>query len=132
MLGVNNHLQRSQWGMTCDSEDVRRASKLLCIAEIELFRLAYRNWFGLGASEADIERPFMRYLKGGTAPVWVRHLAREVVQEADSGHLDRGRYGLPAIDEEPIQAETLTGCSRLWVTAALLLVVIVSIFNAWR
>lgn len=131
MLGVHHHPQRSHWGVTCDSEDVRRASELLCIVEIELFRLAYRNWFGRGASEADIECPFMRYLTGGAVPVWVRHLAREVVQEAESGQLDRNRYGLPAIEEEPIQADTLTGCSHLWVTAALLLVAIVSIFNAW-
>ena len=80
---------------TPDVRDVVTACDALNVREIKLFRLAFARWFGRDASEAELERPFMRYLFAHQAPMWVRQFAREVLRQKTEGILDPTRFGLP-------------------------------------
>ena len=80
---------------TPDVRDVVTACDVLNVREIKLFRLAFAHWFGRDASEAELERPFMRYLFAHQAPMWVRQFAREVLRQKSQGILDPARFGLP-------------------------------------
>jgi hypothetical protein len=80
---------------TADVRDVVTACDVLNVREIKLFRLAFAHWFGRDASEAELERPFMRYLFDHEAPMWVRQFAREVLRQNTQGVLDPTRFGLP-------------------------------------
>jgi hypothetical protein len=102
---------------TADVERVAMACGALDVAEIDLFRLAFARWFGRRGADPEIEPAFMRYLKTGQVPPWVRHLAREVVDLASRGILDRGRYGLPAAPDV-MAGEFLDRYSRLIVAVA--------------
>lgn len=82
------------------SEDVSfvvAASQALNIKEFRLFRLAFAWWFGRDAVDADIERPFMRYLSTEQAPPYVRHFTREIMRRVDEGRLDPRDFGLPPL-----------------------------------
>ena len=62
-----------------DVRAVHGAAALLRIPEFALFHLAYRRWHGSAASDQQIEPHFVTYLFRQRAPIWVRHLAREVL-----------------------------------------------------
>ena len=51
--------------------------------------------YGREADEKALEAIFMTSYYKQTPPVWVRHLAREVLRRAEGGRLDPTEYGLP-------------------------------------
>ncbi len=68
--------------LTQDLRDLADAVLLLDLGEHEVFKAAYRWWFGAEPSDADVKRPFADYLRGLALPIWVRQFCREVLQRA--------------------------------------------------
>lgn len=64
---------------------VSEAAETLDIGEFELFRAAYRAWYGGEPETKRLERDFAAYLKAQRLPAYVRHFARQVVAEAEPG-----------------------------------------------
>ncbi len=79
-----------------DAEAVTGAAALLNVTEFQFFRIAYARWYGREASEREIEPHFGRYLNTMSAPVWVRHLARQITGRHRAGRLDPRDFGLAA------------------------------------
>lgn len=50
--------------------------------EFELFRRAYRAWFGHDADEKALERVFVGFLYARRAPSWVRHYCQRLLANA--------------------------------------------------
>lgn len=61
------------------------AAARLRIPEFAFFHLAYRRWFGEPASDSLLEPLFVAYLYRGRVPLWVRHLARQVLAREGTG-----------------------------------------------
>jgi len=80
--------------MSADVADVLEAAALLEVTEFELFRIAYRRWFGAEIGDDGLERHYLPYMFKGRVPVWVRHVAREVIDEAEREVLDPLAYGV--------------------------------------
>lgn len=77
-----------------DTRDVLAASSELQITEFRLFELAYFRWFGEHLGEEKIERFYVGYMFKATAPFWVRHFCREVLEHAKTGELDPTKFGV--------------------------------------
>ena len=77
-----------------DTRDVLDASSELQITEFRLFELAYYRWFGERLSEQKIERFYTGYMFKASAPFWVRHFCREVMDHAAIGDLDPKQFGV--------------------------------------
>jgi hypothetical protein len=80
------------------------ACRLLRLPEFRFFQLAHERWFGRRADDRELEPAFVRFLYGGPAPLWVRHLAREVTGRARFEPVGPETYGVepilpPAIPE---------------------------------
>ena len=77
-----------------DTADVAGAAGLLEVPEFRLFEIAYARWYGREAPEREVESHFGRYLRTRNAPIWVRHLARQVAGRYRAGRLDPRDFGL--------------------------------------
>ncbi len=77
-----------------DAREVVNAATLLRVSEFEVFRLAYREWFGRLATNKEIDVTFARYLGQSAVPVWVRNFTRKINQLNDEGHLDAREFGI--------------------------------------
>jgi hypothetical protein len=93
-----------------DARAVREAAARLRIPEFALFHLAYRRWFGEPASDALLERRFMVFLYGRRVPLWVRHLAREVLASEQTGHELCARFGVQPV----LPPRTADGPAERW------------------
>lgn len=99
-----------------DVADVLEAAALLEITEFELFHLAWRRWYGTTLDDHGIERHYLPYMFRHQVPVWVRHLARQVVRAADEETLDPRAFGVPPRPLHPeMAARGLSTC--LWLAA---------------
>lgn len=85
---------------------VAYGAEILKLSQFDVFRLAYRRWYGREADFRALERVFGRYLTHGVAPHWVRHLARDL--SGDGADRDRfaaddlpRREGLPSAPPSP-------------------------------
>lgn len=47
------------------------------VSEFEVFRMAYRGWYGVNANPEEIERTFGRYLVSGEMPGYVLHFCQQ-------------------------------------------------------
>ena len=70
------------------------AAALLDITEFRFFRIAYQRWFGRRSNPLMMERYFANYMFNAVVPPWVRHLAREILQKAQTGTLSLAEYGI--------------------------------------
>jgi hypothetical protein len=80
--------------MPDDVADVLEAAALLEVTEFQLFRIAYQRWFGAEIGDDGLERHYLPYMFKGQVPAWVRHFAREVIEQADAEALDPRAYGV--------------------------------------
>ncbi len=88
-----------------DVRAVHGAAALLRIPEFAFFHLAYRRWHGSAASDQQIEPHFVTYLFRQRAPVWVRHLAREVLGWDADARVHPADFGVrPTLPLRPQQA----------------------------
>lgn len=74
-------------------ELVLGVSALLDVPEIDVFRHAWRRWFG-GDTEPRVESPFLRYMFLGEVPHWVRDYCRQVLAADRAGTLVATRFGV--------------------------------------
>jgi len=63
-----------------DGERIVLSANLLETSEFEIFRLAYRDWFGSDAQDPNLEAEFSHYLIQTQSPPWVRHYTRRLLQ----------------------------------------------------
>ncbi len=120
-------------GRGCSSEEddvqaVVYAAAVLQISEFEVFRLAYREWFGRPAENREMETCFHRYLATTLAPAWVRSFVRRVRKLADEGCLDLSGFGLEA-PSPASKARIILGVTLL---AGILTIVAFLIYSAFR
>jgi hypothetical protein len=80
--------------MPVDVADVLEAAALLEVTEFELFRIAYRRWFGADIRDRELERFYLPYMFHGRVPPWVRQLTRAVIADAEAETLDPRSYGV--------------------------------------
>jgi len=86
-----------------DARMVRHAAAVLQLPEFGFFHLAHRRWFGHPASDREIEPHFVGYLFGRRIPMWVRHLAREVIERSQRGPMTPQDYGVePVLPRLPV------------------------------
>jgi len=103
-----------------DLQGVVRTAALLRVSEFEVFRLAYRQWFGQAPREPALSAPFQNYLQSARVPAWVRAFVRQVSTLQQEGRLDPGEFGI-APPPPATPASVLTGVVAF---AALCLVVV--------
>ncbi len=107
-----------------DVQAVLNTSALLEITEFEVFRIAYRDWFGRRAADSIIEPFYTDYMFNEVVPAWVRHFTRLVLQLAREGRLEPQRFG---IMPKPFSASMAARGVRylliavIWITMLLLL-----------
>jgi hypothetical protein len=80
--------------MSSDVADVLEATALLEVTEFEFFRIAYRRWYGREVDDDVLERLYLPYMFHRRVPLWVRQLARDVIQKAEDEALDPRAYGV--------------------------------------
>ncbi|MDJ0948078.1 MAG: hypothetical protein QNJ94_04075 [Alphaproteobacteria bacterium] len=95
MVPLIARMRRLCGQLSPDVQAVVDATYMLQVKPFQFFQIAYRQWYGRDAREKELERLFMSYLYTQRPPAWARHLAREVLQRAEQGRLDRAVYGLP-------------------------------------
>jgi len=82
---------------------VIRAANLLRVDELELFKLAHRFWQDHTVEARHIYVAFNEYLETKTAPPWVVHFARSVVQAYNGGNFEPVMFGIhPSYEEIPL------------------------------
>ena len=64
------------------------AANILQVGEFQLLQLAYQDWYGEDLPEDQADHLFHVYMIEGIVPPWVRHYARRILQEEQSGLLD--------------------------------------------
>lgn len=82
------------------TEDVRGvvdAAWALRVSEFNLFRLAYRRWYGGEPDIKWLEQIFAGYMFRQQVPPWVRQFCREVLARASAGALDRRAFGADTV-----------------------------------
>ena len=77
-----------------DIDNVLAAAAALDIAEVQLFRKAYRKWFGSRVDEDLLDRHFVAYMFAGVVPHWARDYARQVLDHAAHHRLDPVKFGV--------------------------------------
>jgi len=112
-----------------DCRAVIEAAETLSLREIDLFRLAYRRWFGHDAAERDIERIFADYMFNERVPSWLRHFCRQVRILQETGRLDPQALGAGNFRKR----DTVPRVGRLFLAIAgiLMLIVYLSILNTY-
>ena len=64
-----------------DVQAVLDTAAVLDITEFDVFRLAYRDWYGRCAAPRTIERWFAAYMFEAAVPPWVRQFTRRVLAQ---------------------------------------------------
>ncbi len=86
--------------MAPDPRLVMDAAAILHLREFDLFRAAWRNWFGRTPDDKAMEPVFVDYLFHQRIPFWVRHFANRVISDAKAGEVNRCALG---VTNHPIQ-----------------------------
>ncbi len=108
--------------MRPDVQAVLETSAILEITEFEVFRIAYRDWFGHRALDGVIEPFFTDYMFNDIVPAWVRHFTRLVLGLASEGRLDPQRFG---ITPRPVSTSMVArGLRYLFIVVAWLTILV--------
>ena len=79
---------------SADGRAVMDAAEALRIREYDLFRAAFRQWWGREADDKALERVFVTYMFHQVVPPWVRHFCRQVLEMQRRDRLDPGALGV--------------------------------------
>ena len=107
-----------------DADLAAEAKAALGILDFELFRTAWRRWYGAEPEDRGLEPAFVTYLYTTRLPDYVRHFARQVLDAAAAGKLDPAAFG---VDRRVAQAAVTDLSDRFAATSmawALLLTLI--------
>ena len=95
---MTNHLRQfshaSPVRLLSDADLAAQAKAVLGILDFELFRTAWRNWYGAEPEDRRLEPAFVAYLYTTRLPGYVRHFARQVLEAAAAGRLDPAVFGV--------------------------------------
>lgn len=80
---------------------VSEAAAALELAEFDLFRLAYRRWFGRQPDPDTLERAFADYMLRDVVPAWVRRLCADVIAQRDTCGLSPQAMGAHRYRDRP-------------------------------
>ncbi len=108
--------------MRPDVQAVLETSAILEITDFEVFRIAYRDWFGHLALDGVIEPFFTDYMFNDIVPAWVRHFTRLVLGLAREGRLDPQRFG---IEPRPVSTSMVARGLRYLIIVVLWLTILV-------
>jgi hypothetical protein len=107
--------------MPPDSRLVSDAASILRLREFDLFRAAWRSWFGGMPDDKAVERVLVAFMFHQRVPHWVRHFARRVIHDGDAGHLDPERLGAAHYPRQRPLAELGEGyITSLYIVAAII------------
>lgn len=67
---------------------VARAANVLQVGEFQFLQLAYFDWHGEEMPKTYLSKVFRQYMVRGDIPHWARNYARQILDLADSGHVD--------------------------------------------
>ena len=94
---MTNHLRQfshaSPVRLLSDADLAAQAKAVLGILDFELFRTAWRSWYGAEPEDRRLEPAFVAYLYTTRLPGYVRHFARQVLDAAAAGTLDPAVFG---------------------------------------
>jgi len=110
-----------------DDELVTEAMAALGILDFELFRAAWRNWYGTEPEDRFLEPAFVTYLFTRFVPGYVRHFARQVLAEATAGRLEPANFGVARGAREgpvPDLRDSFAATSMACVLAVTLVIVL--------
>ncbi|HJO72319.1 MAG: hypothetical protein QF450_08465 [Rhodospirillales bacterium] len=77
-----------------DGRTVIDAAQALRIREYDLFRAAFRQWWGREADDKTLERVFVASMFHQVVPPWVRHFCRRVLEMRRQDRLDPVALGV--------------------------------------
>lgn len=101
------------------------AASQLDATEFDVFRGAYREWFGREPADPEIEPYFAHYMYSETAPHWVRSYTRRVRETAARRTIDPREFG---IQPAPVpDSEVRRGRIYIAVVGVFLLVIFLAI-----
>lgn len=78
-----------------------RTADLLGVAEVEVFRLAYRYWYDRMPDDKLLDELIGGYLTRREIPGWVGGFCERVLQRGDAGKLDPGEFGVRQFRRQP-------------------------------
>ena len=110
-----------------DADLMVEAKAALGILDFELFRAAWRNWYGAEPDDRRLEPAFMSYLFTTRLPGYVRHFARQVLDAAVTGTLDPAAFG---VERHVAQAVVIDLSDRFAATSmacALLIILVIAL-----
>lgn len=106
---------------------VSDAATALRLREFDLFRAAWRSWFGRTPDDKAMERVFVAYLFHQRVPTWVRHFARRVLADREAGSLDPDRLGVAHYPRQKPLANSGEGyVTGLYIAAVVVCVILLA------
>ncbi|MDX1764371.1 MAG: hypothetical protein R3231_08630 [bacterium] len=66
-----------------DVDMVGFVARQMDLGDFDFFMRAYAEWYGEEPTEAEIEPYFKKYLLNSVAPFWVRHYARNYLNDPE-------------------------------------------------
>ena len=124
MRGLFETLWRPDRDDDPERTEIAKAANLLQIGEFQLLQLAYYSWFGEEMSPAVSDQIFRSYMIEGRVPPWVRHYARQIIAQDESGRLEDNDPAYHRYDAEYYKALPL-GARRLAMAVACISFVVV-------
>ena len=106
-----------------DADLAAEAKAALGILDFELFRTAWRSWYGAEPEDRRLEPAFVAYLYTTRLPNYVRHFARQVLDAAATGRLDPAAFG---VEGRPAQA-AVTDLSDRFAAASMALALLLTL-----
>ena len=110
-----------------DAQAVVEAAWHLRIGEFDLFRLAYRRWYGAEPRLDWLERVFARYMFHRRVPPWVRQFCRDVLERAGARALDRRDFGADMVPRR----EPLVDYPTRFIAAAMIAMLLLYLVVMW-
>lgn len=108
-----------------DLQLVHDAAAILRLREFDLFRAAWQDWFGQPPEDKAVERVFVAYLFHQHVPHWLRHFARRVIQDSESGmRLPVRPAGADYPSHEPLAEPGEGYVTALYIAAVVLCVML--------
>ena len=115
-----------------DARGVLDAAYVLRVSEFDLFRLAYRRWYGGDAETKWLEQVFARYMFQQKVPIWVRQFCRDVLarRAASSveGHaFDRREFGADTVPRR----EPFVDYPRTFIAITMVVMLLAYVIYLW-
>jgi hypothetical protein len=98
-----------------DAANVYHAAEHFDISPFDLYRHAYRAWFGVEAETRNLEHRFVACLFHGEVPFWVRDYCRRAMAEAPPAPLEQVPQAAIAQPQHGAAAPLVAGIMALWL-----------------